>query len=159
MNQVEQIKPVGVIQRTIEYNDGRPTEVITFKNTVLKNGRIALAKSLANEIGSTYDFYIVRMLFGSNGTAGGVPKYVDENRNGLYGLTTLSKPILSSLDPNQTTQVIFTSVIAYSEANGTPLNEMALQMNNGQLYSMRTFPDLTKTDHMQITWSWALNFV
>jgi hypothetical protein len=129
------------------------------KNTVLKAGRIALAKSLANDVGNTYDFYVARMLFGNGGTAGGVPKYVDEGRNGLFGLTVLSKPILSSIDPNQTTQVIFTSVIAFNEVNNVAINEMALQMNNGQLYSMRTFPDLTKTDHIQVTWNWKLNFV
>jgi hypothetical protein len=156
---IETVKPIGDIEMIIEYNDGRPKEVRTMKNTVLKAGRIALAKSLANDVGNTYDFYVARMLFGNGGTAGGVPKYVDEGRNGLFGLTVLSKPILSSIDPNQTTQVIFTSVIAFNEVNNVAINEMALQMNNGQLYSMRTFPDLTKTDHIQVTWNWKLNFV
>ena len=39
------------------------------------------------------------------------------------------------------------------------LNEMALQMANGQLYSMTTFPDLNKTEDMQITFNWRLNFI
>lgn len=159
MNLTECIKPVGEIEAIIEYDDGRPTESFSFKNTILKNGRIALAKSLANDVSGTYDFYINRMLFGSNGTSGNVPRHVDEARNGLFGLTVLSKPVLATIDPNLTTQVIFTSVIAFTEANGVALNEMALQMSNGQLYSMRTFPDLTKTNHMQITWNWSLNFV
>lgn len=159
MNLIEKVKPIGDIEMVIEYDDGRPKETRYMKNTVLKNGRIALARSLANDIGNTYDFYISRMIFGNGGTSGGVPKYVDDGRNGLFGLAVLSKPILSTVDPNQTTQVIFTSVIAYNEANNITLNEMALQMNNGQLYSMRTFPDLTKTDHIQVTWSWKLSFV
>lgn len=159
MEFTETIRPAGDIEAIVEYNDGRPTESFGFKNTILKNGRVALAKSLANVIGTTYDFFITRMLFGSNGATGGVPKHVDEARNGLFGLTVLSKPIVASIDPNLTTQVIFTSVITFNEANGVPLNEMALQMNNGQLYSMRSFPDLTKTDHMQITWNWKTSFV
>jgi hypothetical protein len=62
---IETVKPIGDIEMIIEYNDGRPKEVRTMKNTVLKAGRIALAKSLANDVGNTYDFYVARMLFGS----------------------------------------------------------------------------------------------
>jgi len=55
--------------------------------------------------------------------------------------------------------VVFTSVLDYDEANGFQINEMALQMNNGDLYSMSTFADLNKTSSMQITWNWKLSFV
>jgi hypothetical protein len=39
------------------------------------------------------------------------------------------------------------------------LNEMALQMANGDLYSMVSFPDLTKTSEMSIIWNWTLSFI
>jgi hypothetical protein len=155
----EQIKCRGDIECIIEYDDGTPTETWEIRNTILKNGRIALAKVLANELDGFFNFYISRMVFGSSGTNGSVPKYVDDGRNGLFGLTVLTKPVISTVDPNLPTQVILTSVIPFDEANGIVLNEMALQMNNGQLYSMRTFPDLTKTTHMQVTWNWRLNFI
>lgn len=155
----EDVKVVGYITRTIEYNDGRPPETIEFKNTILKNGKIALARALANFGETTESSYITRMIFGTDGAINGVPRHVDEARNGLFGLTLLSKPVLASVDSNFENQVSFVAIISFNEANGSALSEMALQMNNGQLYSMRTFPDLTKTEQMQITWSWKISFI
>jgi hypothetical protein len=99
------------------------------------------------------------MLFGDGGTSGGVPKYVDTSRNGLFGITRALKPVIVTIDPTLPSQVVFTSVLDYEEANGFQINEMALQMNNGDLYSMSTFADLNKTSSMQITWNWKLSFV
>jgi hypothetical protein len=159
MNEISEIiKTAGEVERIIEYADGRK-DVLVFRNTILRKGREALAASLANEIGDSYDFYISRMLFGDGGTNGGETKFVNTNRNGLFGIARASKPVISSIDPEIPSQVIFTSVIAFSEANGYILNEMALQMNNEDLYSMVTFPDLSKTEQMQITWNWRLSFV
>lgn len=155
----EEVTIKGYVKGVIEYDDGK-TELIEFPNTILRKGRGALASSLANEIsGEGFDFYISRMLFGDGGTAGGATKFVNTNRNGLFGVTRANKSVISQVDPNIPTMVTFTSVITRSEANGATLNEMALQMNNGDLYSMATFPDLTKTEQMQLTWSWAISFV
>jgi hypothetical protein len=148
----------GHVQAIIDYKSGERA-VIEFPNTILRTGRNALAASLANDVGGQFNFYISRMLFGDGGTAGGVVKFVDTARNGLFGITRANKPVIAQVDPNIPSQVIFTSVVAYSEANGYTLNEMALQMNTGDFYSMVTFPDLTKTDQMQITWNWRLSFV
>ncbi len=156
----ETTRPIGFVSATIEYMDGRPSEVIeAVQNTVLRTGREALAKCLAGETGDEFNFFVSRMLFGDGGTAGGVPKYVNTERNGLFGTTRASKPVIATIDPTFPSQVTFTSVVAYSEANGYSLNEMALQMNNGDLYSMSTFPDMGKTALMQITWNWRLAFV
>ena len=152
------IKVKGHVFVTIDYDDGRQ-EKFDFPNTILRKGREALASSLANSIGSSYNFYISRMLFGDGGTVSGSVKFVNTERNGLFGITRANKPVISTVDPDIPSQVIFTSVITKSEANGSVLNEMALQMNDGDLYSMVTFPDLTKTDQMQITWNWRLSFV
>jgi hypothetical protein len=111
---------------------------------------------VTNEVGDTYEFYIRNMIFGSNGTASGVPKFVEADRNGLFGVTELSKPVIAS---REVTQAIFTTVISFDEAVGVTLNEMALQMETADLYSMVTFPDLNKTAQMQITWNWRLNFI
>lgn len=159
MNEIiDGLKPCGHVQAIIEYESGEK-RVIEFPNTVLTKGREALASCLANEIDSTFNFYINRMLFGDGGTASGSTKFVASSRNGLFGITQASKPVISSIDPNIPSQVVFTSVISFSEANGSVLNEMALQMANGDLYSMVTFPDLSKTAQMQITWNWRLSFV
>ena len=155
----DKLKTKGEVEMIITYSDDRPDETTTFNNTVVLKGREALAKSLANVVGNTYDFFISRMLFGDDGMQGDSPKFVDAARNGLSGTTRASKGILATVDPNDTTQVIFTTVLTFTEANGYALNEMALQMNNNDFYSMVTFPDLTKTSSMQITWNWRLLFV
>jgi len=157
-NRHEAMKVIGTVERIIEYSDGRK-EISEIKNTILRKGREALSNSLANSIGSTYEFYINRMLFGDGGTSGGTLKYVDTQRTGLFGITRASKPVISNVDPNIPSQVIFTSVLTFDDANGYSLNEMALQMANGDLYSMVTFADLSKTSLMQITFNWRLSFV
>jgi hypothetical protein len=150
---------VGFVDVCIEYLNDDKTNTYTMKNTVLKKGREALALSLANEIGETYRFYVSKMRFGNGGTTSNQPKIVDAERTGLFGATIVEKPVVSSIDPSISSQVIFTSVLKYDDAIGSVLNEMALIMNNGDFYSMVTFPDLTKTDQMQITWNWRINFL
>lgn len=152
------IKTKGDVEMIIDYKSGNQ-EIVDFPNTVLSAGRQALALTLANQLGDDFQFYITRMLFGDGGTQGGVKKYVNSGRNGLFGVTRLSKPILANIDTNLNTQVIFTSVITYDELVGVVLNEMALQMANSNLYSMVTFSDLTKTAEMQITFNWRLSFI
>ena len=152
------IKAIGHVTATIEYSCGK-IEIIDFPNTVLTKGREALAASLANQIGNNYSFYINRMLFGDGGTADGVTKFVSASRNGLFGITQANKPVIAAIDPNIPSQVVFTSVLATSDANGVTLNEMALQMESGDLYSMVTFPDLNKTSQMQIIFNWRISFV
>lgn len=154
----EKINTYGFVQAIVDYESGE-REIIEFKNTILTKGREALASCLARNIGDGFNFYINRMIFGDGGTASSTTKYVSSSRNGLFGITQASKPVIASIDPNIPSQVIFTSVISYAEANGVALNEMALQMATGDLYSMVTFPDLTKTAQMQITWNWRLTFV
>ena len=158
MNTEESIRPIGTIELVIEYDNGKEEKRI-IDNTVLRTGRNALASSLANEFGDTYDFFVSRMLFGDDGTNAGVPKFVNSDRNGLFGITRANKSVISIIDVNLPSQVIFTSVLTFEEANGVALNEMALQMNDGDLYSMVTFADLTKTSSMQITFNWRINFV
>ncbi len=148
----------GEVEGVIDYLDGKQ-EIIQFKNTVLRKGREALAAGMANEIGDTFDFYVSRMLFGDGGTNGGSTKFVNTNRNGLFGITRANKPVISSIDPDLPSKVIFTSVLTFDDANGYALNEMALQLNSGNLYSMATFADISKTAQMQITWNWSIFYL
>jgi len=149
---------LGDVEIIREWKDGEK-EIFNVDNTILLTGRRALCRSLANQIGDSYQFYITRMLFGDGGTQSGVKKYVNAGREGLFGVTRLSKPVIASVDGSMPTQVILTSVISFNEIVGVTLNEMALQMANGDLYSMTTFADLNKTEDMQITFNWRLNFI
>lgn len=148
----------GYVQGIIDYKDGSK-KLIEFPNTILRTGRYAIASGLANDIGDQFDFYVNKMLFGDGGTSGGAVKFVDTARNGLFGITRANKSVAAQVDPSIPSQVIFTSVVSYSEANGYTLNEMALQMNTGDLYSMVTFPDLTKTEQMQLTFNWRISII
>lgn len=148
----------GDVEALIGFKDGS-SEKMAFRNTVLRTGREALVLSLANRIGDDFDFFISRMLFGDGGVVGTSPKTVPTDKNGLFGTTRVSKPVVANVDPNNGSQLILTSVVSFDEGNGFSLNEMALQMASGDLYSMATFPGITKTQQMQITWNWRLSFI
>lgn len=148
----------GTVSVIIEYKNGEKQN-IDFNNTILRSGRSALASALANMIGDDFDFFVSKMIFGDGGTQGGVPKQVGDERTGLFGSARVVRPVISNIDPNNSTQVVFTSVIPYDEGNGYTLNEMALQLNNGDFYSMATFAGISKTSQMQITWKWRLSFI
>jgi hypothetical protein len=156
--QKSKLRTKGDVERIIQYRDGSE-EVYCHPNTILNTGRRALAFSLANKINDPFDFYIARMLFGDGGTLNGVKKFVDNGRNGLFGVTRVSKPVIATMNVNIPTQVTFTSTIKFDEAVGMVLNEMALQLSTGDLYSMTTFPDLNKTEEMQIVFNWKINFI
>lgn len=159
MNQIStHVQGRGDVEIIIDYDDGRQ-ERREMRNTLLRKGKVALAKSLANDVADPYDFFIDRMLFGTNGTASGTPKFVDETRNGLFGTTLVNKPVISSVDESAPTTAIFTSVVTFTEGNGSSLNEMLLQMASGDAYSMITFPDLGKTSSMQLTFNWKISFL
>lgn len=158
MKLTDQVKTRGDVEIIKEYSDGRK-EVSWVHNTILTLGRRALARTLANNLDSQFDFYINAMIWGDGGTVNGVKRYVDTSRNGLFGTTRIQKPVLANIDSSIPTQVIFTATIPMAEDVGMVLSEMALRMANGDLYSMVTFPNLTIIDGMQITFNWYLNFI
>ena len=102
------------------------------------------------------------MIFGNNGATGDgtTARYVDESRTGLFGSTLVSNGVISSIDPASPTTAILTSVLTFAQGNVTPgLSEMALVMANGQLYSMVSFPTLTKTSQMQMVVNWRISLL
>lgn len=148
------IQPIGNVERIIEFIDGSK-EVFSFKNTILKLGKNALANSITNNLGTNYSYYINSMIWGNGGTSGNAPKFVNAERTGLFSVSIYDRPVIALADGSQ---AIFTSVIPFATDNMT-LNEMALVMANGDLYSMVTFPDLNKTNSMQITWNWRISYI
>lgn len=154
----EILTPSGAVYLTITWEDGR-VEYRETKNRILRNGRKNLAKALANDFGSSFEYFITGISFGNGGTVGNAPRYVDETREGLFGTTLTTKPVISSINPDFPTQVTFTSVLTFEELAGETINEMALKMRNGDYFSMCTYGDITKTSSMQLTWNWRLTFV
>lgn len=152
------ICPKGDVEIIIKNRDGEITNRY-FTNTVLKKGKEALAASLANSFGNSYNFFVNRMFWGDGGTQGGVPKYVNASRTGLFGFVRAIKPVIATIDPVVRSQVVFTSVLDYDDANGYTLNEMALEMNNGDLYSLATFEDLSKTSNLSLTYNWRISYL
>lgn len=149
----------GFVDAIICYKDGTKIE-LAFPNAVLVAGREALVKTLTNNIDNSYtNLFVTRMIFGDGGTTGGQVKIVETVNNGLYGITRVSKSVTSQINPNNSTQAIFTSVLGYDDGYGATLNEMGLVMNNGDLYSHVCFADLTKTSNMSIQWSWSISFI
>lgn len=149
----------GFVDACINYKDGTKIE-LAFPNTIMRTGREALVKTLTNNVTSSYtNLYVTRMIFGDGGTSAGQVLLVDVNATGLYGATRASKSVVGQINPNNSTQAIFTSILGYDDANGFSLNEMALVLNDGTLYSMVTFADLSKTSSMSITWNWSVSMV
>jgi hypothetical protein len=152
------LKLKGDVEMIIDYADGR-RETRCFRNTVLNNGKEVLAKTLAGDIGTSFMFFICKMVFGNNGTIGEVPRFVDAGRDGLFGPAVISKNVIANIDVSSPTQVIFTAILTFDDAVGYSLSEMALQLADESFYSIVTFGDITKTAQMQITWNWRLSFI
>lgn len=165
---MEQINQIGALENDILsqgkiflkiINQDGSVATMAVRNKVLLSGKAGLARSLANQYNGEFPFYIARVLFGDNGTVGGAPRFVEDSRDGLFGLVNLTKPVIASIDPDLTHQVTFTTTITFDELVGQVINEMALEMANGDLFSMATFGDITKTSTMQLIWNWRLTWV
>jgi hypothetical protein len=153
-----EIGSYGKIFLTVQNLDGTIAKTVV-KNKVLLSGRNALARTLANDYTGPFQFYVARVLFGNSGTLGGSPRLVDDNRTGLFGPTTLTKPVIASIDDDFPQQVTFTTTVTFSELVGDTINEMALELANGDLFSMATFGDTSKTSSMQLVYNWKLTWV
>ena len=152
------IHPVGKVEIIIDYKDGRQ-DILRTDNKVLVTGRQGLVDGLANAIGGTFTFYVNGIVFGSQGTVGGTPRFIDDTRTGLFGPVILSKGVLASIDQTTGTSVTFTSVITFDELVGNIINESALVFAEGSYYSMVTFGDITKTSSMQLTVNWTAAYM
>lgn len=150
----------GAILVTIRYKDGKPTEDFRVRNTVLNKGREALAGMLVNDT-HRRNIFVQNMLFGDGGVDVELnkKKTVPMDQHALFGITRVRKSVLAQLDPSAPNQAIFTAVLRFEDANDVTLNKMALQLNNEDLFSMATFPNLGKTEQMEITFNWRLSFV
>jgi len=154
------ISSEGVVEMVFEYEDGSSETIYqrTY-NTILSTGKAAVARSLAGEIGSSFTNYVCKMQFGTNGTLSGVPRYVDAGRNGLFGPNLISKNVTAVIDPDNPATVIFTAILTPGDAVGNTITEMALQMVNGDLYSMVTMGGFTKSGSMQVTLNWRITYL
>ena len=134
-------------------------EIIDGLNTVLMAGKSAVVRSLGYDIGGSFQYYIDKMLFGDGGEESGVPKHVPSSTTALFGETRANVSTAASFSPDAENQVTFTTVLTTSHANGHTLNEAALEMANGALFSMITFGGIAKTASMTLTFNWTLTVV
>lgn len=157
MKNDDNIKIKGILSVDIE--DGDLIETRTLNNTVLLGGKNAIVKGLAYDIGGSFQYYVDRMLFGDDGEESGVPRRVNPSNTSLFGNTRASVTANPSLLSDVPNQVVFTSVLTESHAVGYTLNEAALQMANGALFSMVTFSGIPKSDSMTLTFNWTLTVI
>jgi len=146
----------GHIIGKIRYLNGS-VEHFDFPNTVLNCAKVRMADFLINE--SPKPIHITHVLFGDGAFEAGEKKEPSPTRTSLFGIVRANKKVVRQVDPEIPTQLIFSITLENEDANGHVLNEMALQMNDGELFSISTFPNLTKTDDFAVDWLWIVNFV
>lgn len=152
----ESISMRGDVEIIVEHKSGAKKS-FEVRNAILTAAKQAQANALVNDIGQSYQYYIDKMIFGTNGTSGGAPKVVDSSRTGLFGSTLVSKSVMSTVNPQSLNQAIFTAVVGFDEGNGYVLNEMALVMKNGELYSMVTTGGISKDSSIQLIFNWRIS--
>ena len=132
-------------------------ESFAFSNTILNSAKARMASFLIHE--NPKPMYITNMLFGDGAFEAGQNKEVNVAQTSLFGIVRANKEVVRQVDPEIPTQLIFSVTLEHEDANGFTLNEMALQMNDGELFSISTFQNLTKTDQMALDWIWIVNFI
>lgn len=152
---MEFIKPKGFIEARIKYRNTNEIKILKFNNQTLNSGKEFLCNCLLEKS----PLFISNMLFGDGGTDKGEPKEIQAFQENLNGVVRIKKQVIAQIDPEVSTQAVFTIIIGENECNGITLNEMALELSNEKLFSLSTFADLNKTDDMEITWSWFVCFV
>ena len=151
------IYPKGYIDIIVENMESGKIIHRERQNTVLLTGRSALARGLANEFTGTFEFYVNSMVFGTSGEDANVPRKVDPGRESLYSSSEAAEVSVTkdwSADyPDRST---FTGKLLTTHAVGLTLNEAALKLANGDLFSMVTFGGLSKTNQLQFTLNWTI---
>lgn len=153
---MESVKILGNINLEIEYSDGKK-ENLKFKNSPLRQGKSALAQFVCSK--DSERIWITDMIFGDGGVEKNDKKTVNPNRNTLFGVARVVKPVVCQLDPEDPTKVIVSTILEKDEGNDYVINEMALKLNTGDLFSMATFYNLNKNEQMKLKWTWELLFI
>lgn len=150
------MKLLGCVKIKIEEDD-KPIISLNYNNKVLNKSKSLFADAI---ISGKLPF-IEKMLFGDEGWdhEKNEKKEVDENRTSLFGITRASKKVIGQKDSEVSNQAIFTATLEKEDAVGISLSEMALQLSNGELYSMLTHPEFNKTDKMKLTFSWEIYYI
>lgn len=76
----------------------------------------------------------------------------------VFGTTGLKKPVVVQIDPDNPKQTICTSALTYKEGNGQTFNTIGLMTGESVLSTIK-FPDLNKTNQLQIIWNWRINVI
>jgi len=150
------IETIGQINLIIKQND--QINHLHYKNQLLNSGRRFLLSHLMPRPSST-PIFLKNILFGDGGTVDGKVRQVVPEMEQLFGVTRMKKEAVVQVNPEISTQLLLTVVVSESEGNDFTLNEMALELSDGTLFSLATFPDFNKTDKMELTWLWSIFMV
>lgn len=152
---IETINTEGIVEFVITNEETGEIVLKEKKNTVLTIGKSILARTLANDLTSLV--YVSHMVFGQGGESGNIPRVVDPGRSSLFNsITGTQVAVASGWSSDYPTRVTFSASLGSSIANGYVINEAALQLSNGDLFSMITFGGLTKTSSLSFTLNWTI---
>ena len=112
--------------------------------------------AMANQFAS-YNFYISKMVFGTGGEDGTIPKTIDINREDIYN-SVLEVPVSPEWNIGYKTRFKCTGVISTTDCNSMRINEAGLKTEEGELFSMVTFSGLTKSSELKFTLNWTIVF-
>lgn len=163
MNVLDRVELKGhlVIDQIDE--DGNLVRLVDDHNLIVLSGRTKIAQSLV----ASSNVFINDVKFGSGGANISDPTNPippDPSAITLTGTPIVtqsgdyvfSNTIPTTIGPTVTPKIIFSIVIPNDTSmNGKSINEMALMMNNGQAFAIKTFATITKapTNSLNITWT------
>jgi hypothetical protein len=150
------IKTIGQISLIIK--QGGQKSQFSFQNQLLNGGRRFLISNLLQRPSST-SIFLKNMLFGDGGAVNDDVKPVVPEMEQMFGVTRMKKEAVVQINPEIPTQLLLTVIVPENEGNDFALNEMALELSDGTLFSLATFPSFNKTDQMELTWLWSVFFV
>jgi hypothetical protein len=133
-------------------------EKFTFKNQLLNPGRRFLLSNLIPRPSSS-PIFIKSILFADGGTHNNEVRMVEPEMEHPFGVIRMRKEVISQVNPEVPTEALFSVTVGENEGNDFTLNEMGLELSNGDLFSLATFPDFNKTSQMALDWSWSVCFV
>lgn len=138
----------GTVTRIIEFHSGEK-EITSFQNMIIDGGKRAIATYLSGVDSPK----ISHMVFGNGGSSQGQLRMVKPEQNELFGITHIKKKVIGQMEDNH---IVFATTIEAYEINDT-INEMALQLDNSEIFSIVTMPDFVAPPQLKrITWKWYL---
>ncbi len=165
MNIADNYNMEGYLSVYREYPDGTRETVFEEEKNVITMKARRHHLSFLKDKNATPDI-LTSFKVGTGGTldvAGKLPRNPDANRPGLYEeLTGINTEItLSDSDPADATQVYLQVIFSLNqnEGRGSDINECALFKESGEVFNIKTFRSIPKTDAFSLIFDWKIRYV